>query len=204
MGVAARAEYYSLRAALVDWTIADQPHIAGDQVAIGIENLFQMRRAGFFLAFPHKANVRCKRNMRSVKRIQGGELREDCCLVVGTRPRIDTLLAIYIREARLKWAAADPVGRRDRLTVVVRIEDDGMLGIRRANLAVDDRRSIWNRQQSRIDAALLEHRRQCVGIAANVFRIAGNIRNSKQSRELIENLLPMSSRPIVRCLWCGL
>ena len=56
-GDAARAEDDLLAAALVHRTVADQPDVAGQQVLVLGDNLRQVRRAGFFLAFEDELDI---------------------------------------------------------------------------------------------------------------------------------------------------
>lgn len=105
MGVATRAEDNRLGAALIDRAIADQPHIAVDEVAMLIEDLFEMRGSGFLFPFPDETDVGAERNVRSAEGIEGGELGEDGGLIIAGRASIDSLLAIdgaeYRRQGRV-------------------------------------------------------------------------------------------------------
>jgi len=57
VGIAACAEDESLVARLIDGTIADEPDVAVDEVAVGHKDLFEMGGTGFFFAFPDEADV---------------------------------------------------------------------------------------------------------------------------------------------------
>jgi len=57
-----------------------------------------------------------------------------CRLIVAGRSGIDALLAVYFPHNRREGRAAIPFRRSDRLTVVVCIEDDRMLGTRHIDL----------------------------------------------------------------------
>src|SRR5690348_9674403 len=57
MCISPRTEDKCLLPALIDRAIADQPNVSMNQVAISIQNLFEVRRAGLFFALPHEANV---------------------------------------------------------------------------------------------------------------------------------------------------
>src|SRR5271169_1559442 len=62
VSVAPRPENHGLLPALIHRPVAYQPHVAVDQVPVGIEDLLQVWRAGFFLALPYKSNIRAQRD----------------------------------------------------------------------------------------------------------------------------------------------
>ena len=57
MRIAACTKDYGLFAALIDRAVADEHDVAVDEVTIGGEYLFEVRRAGFFFTFPDETNV---------------------------------------------------------------------------------------------------------------------------------------------------
>src|SRR5262245_60137673 len=61
VSIAARSEDDRLLPALIDRSIADQPHITSYEVAIGFEDLFEMRGSGLFFPFPDKADIGTER-----------------------------------------------------------------------------------------------------------------------------------------------
>lgn len=138
VGVAASAEGDGLRSGLIDGAIADQPDfVALDEVAVGVEDGFKVRGAGFFLAFPDEANVGTEGNVRGSEGVEGGELGKDRGFVVAGRAGVDAGLTIdgvdFRREGRNL-----PVGGGDGLAVVVGVEDDGVLGAGSADFSKDD------------------------------------------------------------------
>src|SRR5205823_736589 len=124
MRIATRAKDHRLPAALIHRSIADQPDVSGDQVAVGFKDLAQMGRAGLLLTLPDKTNVGMQRDLRRPQCIERGKLRDDRRLIVRGRTRVEPLLAVYSAQHRSEWRAALPFRWGHRLAVVVRIEDD--------------------------------------------------------------------------------
>ena len=79
--------------------------------------------------------------------------REDSRLIVTSRSRVNALLAVYFPHHRREGRAAIPFRWSNRLTVVVRIKDNRMLGTSHIDLPEDYRRRARNRKQSGIDTA---------------------------------------------------
>ncbi len=68
-----RSERDQLLSVLRDRTIADQPDVGSEQIAMGGENLFEIDRPGFFFALKDEADIRmlafrpCGAGMLAVK-----------------------------------------------------------------------------------------------------------------------------------------
>ena len=165
VSVASRSEDNGLFPALIHRPIANQPHVAMDQLPVGIEDLLQVRGPRLFLALPYEANICPQRDLGRSQCIERRELGEDGCLVIPSRPGVDARLAINFANHRCERRTALPLRRSDRLAVVMRIEHDGMLRARNSNLPVNDRRRAGNRQQLRFDASVFEHLNKQVGVS---------------------------------------
>src|SRR4051794_5323344 len=74
MRVATRTEYHGLAPALIDGPVTDEPDISVNEIAMLAKDGLQMRRAGFFFAFPDKTNIRLERNLCCAQGVEGGEL----------------------------------------------------------------------------------------------------------------------------------
>src|ERR1700739_3258252 len=140
MRIASCAKDDRLLSALIDRAVADQPNISVHQVAIGFENLFEMGRASLLFSLPDETDVGPQRNAGSLQRIQGSELGKDRRFVVARGARKAAGLTLKIVDVRLEGRNC-PLGRRDGLSIVMRIEDDGVLSAGRHDLAEDNGRS---------------------------------------------------------------
>ena len=123
---------------------------------LAVEDLFEVRGAGFFFAFPDEADVGVKGNVGGAERVEGGELGEDGGFVVAGGAGVDALFAVDGAERRGEGRGDVPFGGSDGLAVVVGVEDDGVLGAWGVDAAVDDRRSVGNFEEARVDVAPLE------------------------------------------------
>lgn len=187
VGVAARAEDDGLAARLVDGTIADKPEVAGDQVAVGVEDLREMGRAGLLFSLPDEAKIDLWGEVRGLKSREGGELGENGGLVVARAASVDAGLAVDLLEERLEGLARLPFGGGDGLAVVVGIEDDGSGRAGRLEFAPDDRGrgggGIGRGEELCGDSALLELSQKELGVAAEAGRVGGYVGEAKELHE---------------------
>lgn len=139
VGVAARPEDNGLAPRLVDGPVADEPNVAVDEVGVGGEDLFEVRRASFLLSFPNEPDIRSEREVRRAERVECSELGEDGGLVIAGAARVDALLTIDGAERGGEGSRDIPVGGDNRLTIVVSIEDDSVRSTWRIDATVDDR-----------------------------------------------------------------
>ena len=70
----------------------------------------------------------------------------------------------------------------------MRVEEQRVFRAGRVEFAIDDRRSAGDSEFLRVKAALLQHLADGVGIARDVGRIAGDIRQRKQLRKAAHDL----------------
>src|ERR1019366_9621386 len=62
MRVATCTEDDGLLSALIDGAVADKPDVTVHQFAIGVEDLFEMRRASLLFSLPDEADIGVQRN----------------------------------------------------------------------------------------------------------------------------------------------
>ena len=103
-----------------------------------------MWRAGFFLALPDETNIRVKREFCTTQGVERSELCHDRGLIVGRRTREDPIFAIDPANYRSEWRIAFPLGWSDRLSIVMRVEDDCVLRIWGLDLAIHHRISAFD------------------------------------------------------------
>jgi hypothetical protein len=77
VGVSAGSEDDGLLAALVDGAVADEEDVAADEVAVGVQDLLEVGRAGLFFALPDEAEVGTERDFGGAESVERGELGED-------------------------------------------------------------------------------------------------------------------------------
>ena len=179
-----------------------------------------MPRAGLFLAFEEHFQIHAGRHLRRLHRIERRENRLNRTFVVAGGAGIDARLSINAASAgrdrnrcaaelHLFGAQNRRPGRRgpfrcvDGLAVVVRVQHQSL---RRAGLhqfAVDSWRDSRNGEELRVgEATRVEHADQMIGIAADIHRIGGEVRQRKEFRELGENrafmLLAVDARSLTR------
>jgi hypothetical protein len=144
---AARAEINHRPPRLMHRAVADQNEIGGESGAIVPQHVGEVRRTGFFLAFPQYFDIHRGRRTGGFEGIERGQKGHDGCLVVadgaaekppfgierGARASpVDHLLpgvegaAAHHRHEGVRG----PLRRGYRLTVVVSIENYGPLGAR--------------------------------------------------------------------------
>src|ERR1051326_7697467 len=87
--VAARAEDNFLAARLMHWSIADDPRVRLQQVLMQIDDLAEMRRAGFLFAFEQKLYIKCWRQTVRLQSIKRSENSHDTRFVVRSSARVD-------------------------------------------------------------------------------------------------------------------
>src|SRR5215469_10033757 len=146
--IPARSEDNCLLAALVYWSITNKPHIAMNEIPVGIQNGFQMWRARFFFPLPDEADIRTKRDLGGMQSVEGSQLRHDCGFIVRGRSRKDTIFPIDLAQDRREGRIAVPLGRSDRLPIVVSIENDRVPCVRGFDLSENYGIHPWKRQQS--------------------------------------------------------
>src|SRR5215469_4543480 len=69
--ISASTEDDCLSAALVYRSITNKPHIAMNEIAVGIQDGFQMWRARFFLPLPDEADIGTKRDLGGMQSVKG-------------------------------------------------------------------------------------------------------------------------------------
>ena len=77
------SESDQLLAGLRDGAIADEPDIGREEIFVGREDLFEIDRARFFLAFEDEADVGVELESGGADGVERGGDGEDGCLVVG-------------------------------------------------------------------------------------------------------------------------
>jgi hypothetical protein len=137
--------------------------------------------------------------MSGAKSVQGSQLRDDGGLVVGGRAREHPVFAVDPAERRSERGGALPFGRSDGLAVVVGVKNDGVLRLGRSDLSENDGIYAWHGKQACLDAALLQHNDEGVGVALDVSGIAGNVGDREQLGEFLQDLGAVGLLPIVRC-----
>ena len=65
------------------------------------------------------------------------------------------------------------------------VEDDGVLCARSVDAAIDDRRSVGNFEEARIDVAALEFANEKAGIASEAIGIGGDVGNGEEAGEAL-------------------
>ena len=168
MGHAARAEDHALASALVDRAIADEPDVSAEFVAILLEHGAEVCRTRFLFAFPDETQIGLERNVGGLQCVERGELREDGSFVVGGRARVDARLAIDHFRHRREGRFGFPFLGSDGLSVVMRVEDDGVLCAGRLDFAVDHRIGPGCGEQLGVNVAALAACRQDFGVALDV------------------------------------
>src|SRR5215471_4848337 len=147
-----------------------------------------MGRARFFFTLPDEANVRPKWDPGVTQSIEGGQLRHDRSLIVrgrtGKYPIFPGDLTNHWRKRRISF----PFRWSHGLAVIVRIEDDCVLRIGSLDFAEHDWIRTLQCEKPRFDSALPQHQDEQVGVAPNVFAIAGHIGYRQEICELFENL----------------
>ncbi len=195
---AARAEDHALASALVNRAIADEPDVSAEFAAILLEHGAEVCRTRFLFAFPDETQIGLERNVRGLQCVERGKLREDGGLVVGRGARVDARLAIDHFRHRRKGRFGFPFLGSDGLTVVVRVEDDGVLRAGRLDLAIDHRIGSGRGEQLSFNVAALEHPDQRFGVALDVRFVAGDVGDGEETGELLQDLLLVRSPPLTR------
>src|ERR671932_455359 len=93
--VAAHPEDDLLTARLVDWAVADDPGVGGEQLPVPGHDLDKVRRAGLLLALEEEFEVDGRRDAARAQRVEGREYRHHAGLVVRRRARVEAPLGVY-------------------------------------------------------------------------------------------------------------
>ena len=80
--VAAHAEDYLLASGLVHRAVADDPRISGEQIFVEVDDLAEVRRAGFFLTFENELDVHQGSDAVRLKRVECREDGHHSCFIV--------------------------------------------------------------------------------------------------------------------------
>jgi hypothetical protein len=201
----ARAEIHRRAAAGVARTIDEDQRVAANPIRVFTHRRGEIRRSGFLFAFEDDADVRGDRGRPlRIERIDRREQRDDRRLVVRGGASVDAPLGIdgalprlerdrpagrrvrhhnHRRERRL----VRPLGRHDRLAVVMKIERERARRRRCAALHQHERRA-GGRHHATSEVTMLEHRHQRVGVAADIGGVGGDVRDREQVEELVKNL----------------
>jgi hypothetical protein len=207
---AARPEKDLHAAALVDRAVTHEPQIAAQQIGMRLENVPQVRRSGLLLPLEKKLEVHRKWNLCTAQGIDGGEQRHDGRLVVADRTAVHPPLRFdresrqrpvqipcpvthfRITDHRLPWIGL-PLLRHHRLTVVMGIQDQGMLRPGRQELAEHRWWGTFHFQAPGPDSAFVHHLFQPSGVPQDVFGISRDVGDRHQVGELRDDsALPLA------------
>ena len=86
----------------MDGTVAHQPQIGRKQILVRRQDLFQVRRSGFFLAFKGKFDVGLHFETGCPNGIQSGQDGDDGSFVVARGARVEPPLGFERRAGRGK------------------------------------------------------------------------------------------------------
>ena len=110
---------------------------------------------------------------------------------------------------------AAPLRGIDRLPIVVRVEHDRARRAGNAQLAVHRRRCAFHLEELGLGPAPPQHRDECVGVPADVRKVAGDVRQGEKRRELAQDrglvrgairarrFARRSTRELLRAEWDG-
>ena len=110
-------------------------------------------------------------------------MREDRCLVVAGRAREDAIFAVDAADGGFEGRNC-PLGRRNGLAVVMRVEDDGVLRALRQDLAGDDGRRTGQCEQTGIDSAASQRIEQKIGVPLEIRRVSRDVGDGEELAEL--------------------
>src|SRR5262249_12167972 len=144
-------------AALMHRAVAQKPEVATKLVRVLVEDRGEMGRAGLLLPLQKKLHVDGELDLRRAQRIQRRHPPDERGLGARGGAAVEPPLGRKRRTQRVQGdlpargaqrslaqsglkGSGDPVFRLDRLSVVVRVKDDGPAGAWRRELAEDDRR----------------------------------------------------------------
>ena len=203
---AAHAKHQLRRPAHVGGTIEEQPRVGGERRLVRLEQVAQVRRAGFFLAFQEELHVHRGRLLRGLERVEGGQHGDDRALVVAGRARADTHggingvalgrhghgvggHAVFVATQLGGERIAVPSAPGHRLSVVVRVHHDGARGAGRLKLAEERRTAARGRaQRPHSHAAFGEGRREKLHVAPDVRGVGGHVGDGHQGERFVEDL----------------
>ena len=121
-------------AAIEHRRIRDHDDVGAELALVGLDEVVEVRRADFFLAFEDDLHVDRQLAGLLQVRLDGLEVHEHLALVVGRSARVDLAVA----DGRLKGRRLPQLDRIDRLHVVVAVEKDRRRAFGAKPVAIDD------------------------------------------------------------------
>jgi hypothetical protein len=195
--------------------IEEQPGVGRQHRFVRLEQVAQVRRAGFFFAFQEELHVDRGRLLGRLEGIESGQHGDDRALVVAGRAGADANggidgvalgrhghgvggHAVGVATQLGSERIAVPSAPGHRLSVVVRVHHDGARGPGRFQFAEQGGTAAGGRDEGpHGHAAFGEGRGQKLDVAPDVRGVGGHVGNGHQGERFVEDLALVGASPRV-------